>query len=203
VEEEGLERTIEDYRGGERKDGQKKVPVPVCAGGKEGFILFFLYLCSSVRKILLMTERIYVDTSVFGGYFETEFEEWTKPFIEKFVSGEFKLLYSQLTEIELAKAPKRVQDLIQLIPAEHIEFLSITDVAISLADHYIKENVVGKTSIEDCRNIAIATLSNADILASWNFKHIVNVSRIRGYNSVNYKLGHKIIDIRTPREIIS
>ena len=33
-------------------------------------------------------ERIYVDTSVFGGYFETEFELWTKPFIEKFVIGE-------------------------------------------------------------------------------------------------------------------
>jgi hypothetical protein len=32
-------------------------------------------------------ERIYVDTSVFGGYFETQFEEWTKPFIEKFVTG--------------------------------------------------------------------------------------------------------------------
>jgi hypothetical protein len=28
-------------------------------------------------------DRIYIDTSVFGGYFEIEFEEWTKPFIEK------------------------------------------------------------------------------------------------------------------------
>ena len=150
-----------------------------------------------------MTERIYVDTSVFGGYFEVEFEEWTKPFFEKFISGEYKMLYSQLTELELKKAPEHVQNLIKQIPAEHIEFLSITDQANSLADYYINENVVGRTSIEDCRHIAIATLNNADILASWNFKHIVNVQRIRGYNSVNYKFGHKIIDIRTPREIIS
>ena len=68
---------------------------------------------------------------------------------------------------------------------------------------YVKENVVGQTSIEDCRHIAIATLNNADILASWNFKHIVNVSRIRGYNAVNYKHGHKILEIRTPREILT
>jgi hypothetical protein len=85
----------------------------------------------------------------------------------------------------------------------HIEFLPITDAVDRLASQYIQENVVGKTSIEDCRHIAIATLNNADILASWNFKHIVNVTRIRGYNSVNYKYGHKMLEIRTPREIIS
>jgi predicted nucleic acid-binding protein len=148
-------------------------------------------------------DRIYIDTSVFGGYFEIEFEEWTKPFIEKIVKGEYKLLYSQLTEIEIKKSPERVQNLVKSIPMEYIEFLPITNAADNLARKYVQENVVGKASIEDCRHIAIATLSNADILASWNFKHIVNVTRIRGYNSVNYKYGHKILEIRTPREIIS
>ena len=148
-------------------------------------------------------DRIYVDTSVFGGYFEVEFEQWTKPFIEKFILGEYKLLYSQLTEIELKRAPEKVQNLVKSIPVEHLEFLPITVAADNLANQYIQENVVGRTSIEDCRHIAMATLNNADILASWNFKHIVNLTRIRGYNSVNYKFGHKILEIRTSREIIS
>ena len=148
-------------------------------------------------------DRIYVDTSVFGGYFEIEFEEWTKPFIEKFIIGEYKLLYSQLTDIELQRAPERVRNLVKSIPVEYMEFLPISDMAVHLANQYIEENVVGATSIEDCRHIAIATLNNADILASWNFKHIVNLTRIRGYNSINYKYGHKILEIRTPREIIS
>lgn len=107
-----------------------------------------------------------------------------------------------MTDIELIRAPKYVKDLIKQIPVTYIEFFAITNEANQLADQYIKENVVGKTSVEDCIHIAIATLNNADILASWNFKHIVNVSRIRGYNAVNYKLGHKILEIRTPREII-
>ena len=42
-----------------------------------------------------------------------------------------------------------------------------------------------------------------DILVSWNFKHIVNIFRIRGYNSVNLKLGHGTLEIRSPREIVS
>jgi hypothetical protein len=91
---------------------------------------------------------------------------------------------------------------VKTIPDEHIEFLAITDEADKLANQYVAENVVGKTSLEDCRHIAIATLNDADLLVSWNFKHIVNVSRIRGYNGVHYKLGHKILEIRTPREVI-
>lgn len=147
-------------------------------------------------------ERLYLDTSVFGGYFEPEFEFWTKLLFDKIADGQIKMLYSQMTEIELNAAPQHIRNLMKNISDEYIEFLTITEEANSLADQYIKENVVGKTSRPDCLHIAIATLNNADILASWNFKHIVNISRIRGYNGVNYKLGHKILEIRTPREIL-
>jgi len=147
-------------------------------------------------------ERIYLDTSVFGGYFESEFDLWTKILFDKIIQGEIKMLYSQMTEIELGNAPQHIKKLIEEIPEQNIEFLLLTDEANRLAEFYINENVVGKTSLADCIHIALATLNNADILASWNFKHIVNVTRIRGYNSVNYKHGHKILEIRTPREII-
>lgn len=147
-------------------------------------------------------DRIYLDTSVFGGYFDSEFEFWSKIIFDKIIKGDFKMLYSQMTEIELENAPLRVRDLLIHIPDKHIEFLSITEEANNLADKYLAENVVGKTSKPDCLHIAIATLNNADLLASWNFKHIVNVTRIRGYNGVNYMLGHKLLEIRTPREIL-
>lgn len=155
------------------------------------------------KHYLCIVERIYLDTSVFGGYFEPEFEQWTKLLLDKIIKGEIKLLYSQLTEIELNEAPQRVKDLVKQIPDEHIEFLAITNEVTALADQYVKENVTEQTSRADCVHIAIATLNNADILASWNFKHIVNISRIRGYNAVNYKRGHKILEIRTPREILN
>ena len=50
-------------------------------------------------------------------------------------------------------------------------------------------------------HIALATINKVDILVSWNFKHIVNIGRIRGYNSVNLKLGFTTLEIRTPKEI--
>ena len=71
-----------------------------------------------------------------------------------------------------------------------------------LADKYIQDKVVGRTSREDCIHIALATLHRADVLISWNFKHIVNLIRIRGYNSVNLKTGYPTIEIRSPKELI-
>ena len=67
---------------------------------------------------------------------------------------------------------------------------------------YISAKVVGLSSRADCQHIAMATLAKADILVSWNFKHIVNVVRIIGYNAVNLSQGYKQIDIRSPRELM-
>lgn len=78
----------------------------------------------------------------------------------------------------------------------------MTEEAVKLADTYVLGKVVGKTSLEDCRHIALATINKVDVLASWNFKHIVNLDRIKGYNSVNLRLGYQMIEIRNPKDLI-
>lgn len=147
-------------------------------------------------------EKLYLDTSVFGGFFDSEFEKWTKILFERILEGQYIILYSKLTDAELTPAPKKVRDLVLTIPESQIETIEITKESQNLANQYVIEKVVGKTSIADCLHIALATIYNADVLVSWNFKHIVNINKIRGFNSVNYRLGHKILEIRTPREII-
>jgi hypothetical protein len=142
-----------------------------------------------------------LDTSIFGGYFDKEFDLWTRLLFDKIISGKFKILLSRLTEYELSLAPLKVRTLLSSLPKSVLQSIDLSDEVIQLADRYIMENVVGKTSRADCLHIALATLNNADILLSWNFKHIVNVGKIRGYNAVNYRMGYKILEIRTPREI--
>lgn len=78
------------------------------------------------------------------------------------------------------------------------DFVETDDEAVELATEYITEKVVGKASYVDCLHIALATINRADILVSWNFKHIVNIERIRGYNSINIKNGYKQLEIRSP-----
>jgi predicted nucleic acid-binding protein len=145
-------------------------------------------------------QKIYIDTSVFGGYFDEEFSEHTIPLFDRIKNGEFVLLYSTVTQDELESAPEKVKDLVKSLKAEYTEFIETTDESVDLATEYIKEKVVGQTSYADCLHIALATINRADFLVSWNFKHIVNIQRIRGYNSINIKNGYKQLEIRSPRE---
>jgi hypothetical protein len=96
-----------------------------------------------------------------------------------------------------------VKELLFKYPKDFFERVELTDEAIKLADTYIVEKVVGKTSIEDCRHIAMATIYKVAVLSSWNFKHIVNLHRIKGYNSVNLKLGYTMIEIRSPKDLVN
>lgn len=147
--------------------------------------------------------RIYLDTSVVGGVFATAFAADTKPLFDKVHSKIAIILVSNLLEAELLRAPVHVRDFLKSLPKSQIERVELTNEARKLADTYISEKVVGKTSFIDCQHIAIATVSRADVLASWNFKHIVNLERIRGYNSINLKHGYPILEIRSPREIFA
>jgi hypothetical protein len=148
-----------------------------------------------------MKQRIYIDTSVVGGYFDDEFSADTIPFFDRVKRGEITIIVSDILEAELLRAPDFVKELLTSMPELQIEKVRLSPEAIELADKYIEAKVVGKTSRADSQHIAIATICNANVLVSWNFKHIVNLDRIRGYNGINYQNGHKMIEIRTPKEI--
>jgi len=147
--------------------------------------------------------RLYIDTSVFGGVFDIEFEHETNLLFEMVKNGEIICVYSDLCELEMENAPLKVRDHFLNIEKSTTEFVEITEEINQLAELYVAEKVVGETSIDDCRHIACATINKVDFLVSWNFKHIVNVFKIRGYNAVNLKLGYSQIDIRSPKDILS
>jgi len=147
-------------------------------------------------------QRIYLDTSVIGGYYDSEFEEDTRILFEKIKLEQFHVVLSDITEGELQEASEMIRNLFIELSAGLATKIELTEEAVQLADTYLAEKVVGKTSRVDCFHIALATIHQVDILVSWNFKHIVNVQRIRGYNAVNMKLGYPTIDIRSPKEII-
>lgn len=150
-----------------------------------------------------MKQRIYIDTSIVGGYFDEEFKEATERLFERMAGQEVIFIVSDLLDLELTYAPKEVRELLHNYSSNNFERIQLTNEAIELADRYIAEKVVGKSSLEDCRHIAMATINRVDVLASWNFKHIVNLDRIKGYNSVNLKLGYPMIEIRSPKDLIN
>jgi len=149
-----------------------------------------------------MIQRFYFDTSVLSGVFDTEFAEHSTILMERVKLGQIKAVISEVAEEEIMKARKEIRDFYKSLPKEHIEYIELSMDAVLLADTYIAEKVVGKTSRNDCLHIGMATVSKVDLLVSWNFKHIVNIYRIRGYNSVNIKLGFAPLEIRSATDIV-
>ncbi|MDO5523121.1 MAG: PIN domain-containing protein [Bacteroidia bacterium] len=149
-----------------------------------------------------MKQRFYFDTSVFGGVFDAESEEATLQLFERVKLGKVICVFSNLTETELINAPENARNYFKSLPKANLARVEIGNEAIRLAEKYIDEKVVGETSFDDCLHIAVATLNKVDILVSWNFRHIVNVYRIRGYNSVNLRMNYLPLEIRSPQEIL-
>jgi len=149
-----------------------------------------------------MSQKLYIDTSVFGGYFENEFQIWSRKLIEQIFEGVYTAIISDVTLAELESAPIKVRDLADRIISENAEFVTAGKADKDLAEKYLKEKIVSPKFTSDALHIAIATVNKVDVLVSWNFKHIVNLNRIRLYNSVNMKYGFSILEIRSPMEIV-
>jgi len=150
-----------------------------------------------------MKQRIYIDTSVLGGYFDKEFETDTKLFFKRIEKKEILIHLSEISQIELLPAPQHVKGLVQTIPQDCLVMLDFSKEGQELANNYISEKALGTASLNDAYHIAIATVNRIDVLASWNFRHIVNLDKIRLFNAINLKFGYPVIDIRAPNELIN
>ena len=145
--------------------------------------------------------RIYVDTSVIGGCEAEEFREPSRRLIRRFTQGEMTLVLSPLVVEELRASPRRVREVLLGVPAAYIETLEVTPEADALAAKYIERGALTQRMLPDALHIANAAIAQVDVLVSWNFKHVVNVQRIRTFNEVNREMGYGPLDIRSPREV--
>jgi len=147
--------------------------------------------------------RVYIDTSVVGGCLDKEFKEDSIKLFKGFKEGKKIAVVSDILLLELEGAPREVKNILDEVPPENIDYVSLNKESISLANAYLKEAVIAERSLSDARHIAIATVNKVDVLVSWNFKHIVNISRIHLLNSVNLKSGYPVLEIRSPKEVLN
>ena len=150
-----------------------------------------------------MRQRIYLDTSVIGGYYDKEFNSATQQLFERIINKEFDVYFSEVTETELINAPQEIKSVKNLIPTDCFYYIEMNDDIRALALMYIEEKALGNASRNDAYHIALASANRVDCLISWNFKHIVNYNKIKMFNAINMRLGYPLIDIRSPFEFLT
>lgn len=144
--------------------------------------------------------KFYLDTSIFGGLFDQEFQIPTQALFNFIENKGIKIVYSNILEKELEFAPEEIK-LLATNNLLKVEYVDITEEMLQLAEIYIKEGALTEKSINDARHIAIATVSGVSAIISWNFKHMANFMKIQQYNSINLREGYRMISIHTPMEI--
>jgi hypothetical protein len=144
--------------------------------------------------------RVYLDTSVFGGCLDEEFASDSLRVFTAAKEGLLLLLISEIVLRELEEAPSAVKDVLNDLTPGSVEVVTINEEILGLRDSYIQAGVVGQASIDDAGHVAAATVAHADAILSWNFRHVVRLDKIRGYNQVNLMNGYGVMTILTPRE---
>ena len=145
--------------------------------------------------------RAYVDTSVFGGTQDDQFSDTSRRFFRDATNGRFVVLISPETLRELQDAPAEVRRALAEFPPESVEIVQVTPEVEALANAYIAAGVLGQGHRADAIHVAAASVARADLIVSWNFRHIVNLNRIRMYNGVNAIHGYSPVEIRSPLDL--
>jgi len=147
--------------------------------------------------------RVYIDTSVIGGCLDPEFAPESRALLEMARTGKVTLVVSDVLGDELEEAPPAVQKVFDSLSDDCLEYVETGPEEEALRRRYVESGVVRERSAGDALHVAAATVARADMIVSWNFKHIVNYAKIRGFNAVNMREGYFPIEIRSPREVVS
>lgn len=122
-------------------------------------------------------------------------------FFQDVLLSRFRLVTSVLVKEEILLAPEHIKEhFIQF--ASQSELIEINPAALDLRDAYIKAGIITLKSIDDATHVALATVSQCEIIVSWNFKHIVHFQKIPKYNAINVLHGYRAINIYSPLEVV-
>lgn len=149
----------------------------------------------------MKTLRVYLDTSVVGGCLDPEFAPWSNGLLADLRAGRFRPVLSDLLALELRQAPRAVQAVYAELRALNPLEVTTTSEAVALLGAYEAHAVLGPRFRADMLHIALATAAEADVVVSWNFRHIVRFDKIRLFNAVNAEQGYRTVAIHSPREV--
>ncbi|UPK67202.1 hypothetical protein [Chitinophaga filiformis] len=149
--------------------------------------------------------KVYVDTSVIGGCFDQKFRKDSLRLFEDFKAGRKMMVYSDVVYKEIEQGRDGKNHLLRKfheVPEEYKLGYKQNEEVKLLAEKYLQKNILTGKSSKDAVHVATGTIFEVDVIASWNFRHIVYKRKIKLYNETNIEFGYKPILIKTPEYIL-
>ena len=146
--------------------------------------------------------KIYLDTSVISHLMADDSPDKrddTRKLWEQIKHSGFEVVLSPVVYEELGRCePALEKALLEYVVMIDTTYIEENEKMTALADEYLKTGVLKEKSYNDCRHIAIASVSACKYILSWNMKHFVKRRTIEMVQSVNQRLGIFQPSIITP-----
>ena len=145
--------------------------------------------------------KVYLDTSIINFLYITDSPEYqkatevffknviSKGIVEAYVSNIVIDEINQTKDNEYKNKLLKTFDNFKNIRTLVAENNMMKEIA-SLSENYIKNGIIPSTKVADSFHIAYSTLFQMDILLSWNFKHLANISKEQKIITLNRTLGY-------------
>ena len=150
--------------------------------------------------------RVYLDTSVISHLMQEDVPEKmadTRELWELFRQGEYDIYLSSVTMEEIDRCPEPKRGfLLEYLHEIKYTLLPVVDETTAVARKIVDAGIMANKNFDDCRHIAAAITGGCHCIASWNFKHLVNVRTIRGARAIAIMEGYHAIDIVSPRSLL-
>ncbi len=152
-------------------------------------------------------EKVYVETSVVGAYFEERTDVvsvaqhfWTRKWWDE-LRHQYDVVVSQAVTDEL-RHPNNPYSIETLELIENVPEVSIEDEVKKIVKIYIQEQLMPKNPLGDALHLALASYHKCDYLLTWNCKHIANPNKFRQIRLCNYSMGLYVPSLVTPNQLI-
>ena len=150
--------------------------------------------------------KLYLDTSVIGNLDALDAPDKqadTLMLWDDIIDGEYDVFLSYVVFAELDRCPEEKRRVLMRYIAQ-IQYNNIEASAeiTALADEFIKHGILKQKSHDDAQHLAAAMVAGCDVVASWNFKHMVNHKTINGVKIVSALTKYRDVSIYTPMMLL-
>ncbi len=149
----------------------------------------------------------YLETSVWGMLVRGQprgLRQDTQRVLRMLGARQATTIISQTVLEELEQAgPSDRRTMLEVIKKFGPELVAIDEPIVALADRYVSAGIVPAKKRNDALHVASATLAGADVLLSWNYRHLVRPRKAEEFCAVNLLCGYNAeLEISSPAELL-
>lgn len=150
--------------------------------------------------------KLFLDTSIISHLDAPDTPEKmqdTRTLWSEIKCGVYDIVISDIVIEEIMRCTQpKLDTLLEFLAEIEYQRIDSNDEIEEIAAQIIRLGILKEKSRDDCMHIGAAVASGCDYLVSWNFKHMVNVTTIKGVRAVTNLLGYNSIDIIQPTMLI-